>query len=140
MPLMSPLCLSVLTVTLFSPVMMTEAEFPGCDETQFREMQADFSTCTASYKAEYGEAVSLAGAGGDLEAVTCSLLDNMVTVCGEHWTRCHRGDEVEVMRAMFVESLVSRNRDATVNIETCESVRKYRSHIRIDILMISQLL
>ena len=127
MPLMSPLCLSVLIVTLFSPVMMTEAELSGCDETQFREMQADFSTCTAGYKAEYGEAVSLARTG-DLEAVTCSLLDNMVTVCGEHWTRCHRGDEVEVMRAMFVESLVSRNRDATVNIETCESVRKYRSH------------
>merc|ERR1712110_998257 len=121
MALMSPLCLSVLLVTLFSPV-MTEAEEAGCDESQFREMQADFSTCTAGYKAEYGEAVSLAEAG-DLAVVTCGLLDNMVTVCGEHWTRCHRVDEVEVMRAMFVESLVSRNRDATVNIETCESVR-----------------
>ena len=133
MTLMSPLCLSVLLVTL-SAVMMTdaEAEEVGCDDNQFREMQTDFSSCTAGYKAEYGEAVSRAETG-DLAMVTCSLLDNMVTVCGEHWTRCHRADEVEVMRAMFVESLVSRNRDATVNIETCESVRKYRSQKNFDI-------
>ena len=64
---------------------------------------------------------------GDLAEVTCSLLDNMVTVCGQHWTRCHRVEEVEVMRAMFVESIVSKNKDATFNIESCESVRIYRS-------------
>ena len=103
-----------------------EAEEAGCDENQFREMQADFSSCTAGYKAEYGEAVSRAEAG-DLAEVTCSLLDNMVTVCGQHWTRCHRVEEVEVMRAMFVDSIVSKNKDATFNIESCESVRKYRS-------------
>ena len=39
---------------------------------------------------------------------------------------CHQAREVERMRAMFVESLVARNRDATVNIESCASVRKYR--------------
>ena len=122
MTLMSPLCLSVLLVTLSSPVMMTE----GCDQGQVTRMKADFSSCTAGFKAEYAEAVSEAGAG-DLGAVTCSLLDNMVTVCGALWTRCHPVPEVEAMRAMFVESLVSRNRDATFNIETCESVRKYRS-------------
>ena len=127
MTLMSPLCLSVLLVTL-SAVMMTdaEAEEVGCDDNQFREMQADFSSCTAGYKAEYGEAVSRAETG-DLAMVTCSLLDNMVTVCGQYWTKCHKVKEVEEMRAMFVESLVTRNRDATFNIETCESVRKYRS-------------
>ena len=95
MTLMSPLCLGVLSVLTrvmvtvagdTNRVMVTEA---GCDGDQVQEMKVDFSSCTAGYKREYGEAVSGAGAG-DLEEVTCSLLDNMVTVCGALWTRCHQ--------------------------------------------------
>ena len=31
----------------------------------------------------------------DIAAVTCGLLDNMVTVCGEVWRQCH--DLAQVM-------------------------------------------
>ena len=34
--------------------------------------------------------------------------------------------QVERMRGMFVESLVARNRGATVDIEQCESIIKFR--------------
>ena len=34
--------------------------------------------------------------------------------------------QVERMRGMFVESLVARNRGATVDIEQCESISKFR--------------
>ena len=80
----------------------------------------------------------------DIAAVTCGLLDNMVTVCGEVWRQCHDLAQVMVtrdtrdtcdtcdvlqverMRGMFVESLVARNRGATVDIEQCESISKFR--------------
>ena len=81
----------------------------------------------------------------DIAAVTCGLLDNMVTVCGEVWRQCHdlaqvimistllhvtrdtrHVLQVERMRGMFVESLVARNRGATVDIEQCESIIKFR--------------
>ena len=76
MTLMSPLCLSVLFLTLSAVMTDAEAEEAGCDENQFREMQADFSSCTAGYKAEYGEAVSRAEAGdlAEVSSVTSEVL------------------------------------------------------------------
>ena len=34
----------------------------------------------------------------DIAAVTCGLLDNMVTVCGEVWRQCHDLAQVMVTR------------------------------------------
>merc|ERR1712012_1335706 len=68
----------------------------------------------------------------DIASVTCQLLDNMVTVCGEVWRQCHSVDQVETMRTMFVEKLIMSNRDATFNIQECDSIRKFRARLEDD--------
>jgi len=95
-----------------------------CDENQKIEMQAKFSKCTTKYNKEYSETVS--EGIEDMEVVTCRLMDNMVTTCGEVWKSCHDVIEVERMRMMYVDALIMRNRDATFNIEQCHSVKKIR--------------
>jgi len=95
-----------------------------CDENQKMEMKAKFSKCTTKYNKEYSETVS--EGLEDMEVVTCRLMDNMVTTCGEVWKSCHDVMEVERMRMMYVDALIRSNRDATFNIEQCHSVKKIR--------------
>ena len=44
----------------------------------------------------------------DIAAVTCGLLDNMVTVCGEVWRQCH-----DLAQVIIIITLLHVTRDTT---------------------------
>ena len=111
--------LVIIIMMMMRPVMMA-----SCDTEMVEMMQTRFGQCTTMYRQQY-ETALLEG-DQEMEGVTCELLDNMVTVCGEVWRQCHPAHQVEIMRAGFVEKLVLSNREATFNIEQCDSIQKYR--------------
>ena len=93
-----------------------------CDKIQEEEMQEKFSNCTTKYNKDYRMTVE--EGVDDIKAVTCDLMNNMITVCGDIWRFCHDPEEVHGMRMMFVEHLITRNPNS--NIEQCESINKFR--------------
>ena len=48
----------------------------------------------------------------DIAAVTCGLLDNMVTVCGEGWRQCHDLAQVIIISTLLHETLLHVTRAA----------------------------
>lgn len=114
----------MITQTLVLMVMMRPAMMASCDKEMIVMMHTRFGQCTAMYRQLYETA--LAEGGQEIGMVTCELLDNMVTVCGEVWRQCHPANMVENMRTGFVEKLILSNKDATFDIEHCDSIQKYR--------------
>merc|ERR1712106_658796 len=64
----------------------------------------------------------------EVENVTCMLVENIVETCGDEWRQCHGVEDVRGMKDMHVESLLTKNRGAVVDIEQCSTVRQFRSH------------
>merc|ERR1719483_117641 len=63
----------------------------------------------------------------EVQRVTCRLVENIVETCGEEWRQCHGQEDVRRMKDMHVESLLSKNRGAVVDIEQCNTVKQFRS-------------
>merc|ERR1719483_63280 len=63
----------------------------------------------------------------EVQRVTCRLVDNIVETCGEEWRQCHDQEDVRRMKDMHVESLLSKNRGAVVDIEQCDTIKQFRS-------------
>ena len=116
MPLPRTLLLLLLVVTVVTRV---AGQRSACDEARLGGMQAQFGECTQRYKAEYRTAIEVIrnmicssnskielqhsiyfvqDETADIAAVTCGLLDNMVTVCGEVWRQCHDLAQVIITR------------------------------------------
>merc|ERR1711872_543376 len=88
-------------------------------------MKAEFKNCTSSYKEEYN--LALREDDIDEEEVTCKLVESIVETCGDLWSRCHTEEEVRRMKDMQVESLLIKNREASIDIERCPTAKKLGS-------------
>jgi len=94
-----------------------------CNKEEKREMQSKFVNCTTGYKEEYSRKVE------QLEAkveVTCWLVENIVETCGDLWSNCHSKEEVRRMKDLHIESLLIKNKGASVDIEQCKTVKEFR--------------
>ena len=100
-----------------------------CDEEKKRDMHTNFVKCTTSYKEEYSRNIEHLEA---IEEVTCWLVENIVETCGDLWSHCHLQEEVRRMKDLHVESLLIKNKGASVDIEKCMTVKEFRlNHVLV---------
>ena len=94
-------------------------------QEELRRVQEMFSICTRKYKAEYK--MELASNRKDVLGITCKLVENIVSVCGEEWRQCHTREEVRRMKDLQVENIIIKNRgQLPVDIEQCTTVQQFR--------------
>ena len=113
---------SIITVIL--PFLGISEAFTTCGLVDLRKVQEMFSNCTNKYKTDYNMAVTLKKE--EVQKVTCRLVENIVETCGDEWRQCHGVEDVRRMKDMHVESLLTKNRGAVVDIEQCSTVKQFR--------------
>ena len=62
----------------------------------------------------------------DEDEVTCRLVEYIVETCGDLWSKCHTEEDVRRMKDMQVESLLIKNREASIDIGQCPTAKKLR--------------
>ena len=111
-------------ITMILALVRISQAFTTCGLEDLKKVQEMFSNCTTKYKTDYNMAVSVKKE--EAQKVTCRLVENIVETCGDEWRQCHGVEDVRRMKDMHVESLLTKNRGAVVDIEQCSTVKQFR--------------
>ena len=115
---------TICVISLNTPASSRETDSILCTVDDQTKMKEAFINCTSSYKEEYN--LALGEEDVDEEEVTCWLMENIVGTCGDLWRKCHTEEEVRRMKDMQVESLLYKNRGASIDIEICPTSKEFR--------------
>ena len=114
----------VTRATIFLFLLPSGVPIPECDLEDKQMVQAKFRDCTLHYKSEYDEAASMGHEEIEEMTLTCWLVEKLVNTCGDLWARCYAQEDVEKMKGLHVESLLSKTRNASVDIGNCDTIKK----------------
>ena len=89
-------------------------ESEDCSVLQLRTMQIDHDNCTV--------------AAMEVED-PCDMLEAVIDMCGDIWTRCHNDAEIQRMRDLHLNTFLSRNEDRSM-FGNCSIVKEYQTSDR----------